>query len=64
LAEVVQEGGDAFIAQQAASTTAASTVVNAAPSHNAVPQASVTTSLRERANEEILRCNEAIRVSL
>jgi hypothetical protein len=64
LAEVVQEGEDAFIAQQAASTTAASTVVNAAPSHDAVPQAGVTTSLRERANEEILCRNEAIRVSL
>jgi hypothetical protein len=30
----------------------------------AVPQAGVTTSLRERANEEILRRNEAIRASL
>jgi hypothetical protein len=38
LAKVVQEGEDAFIAQQAASATAASTVVNAAPSHDAVPQ--------------------------
>jgi hypothetical protein len=64
MAEVIQEGEDAFIAQQAASTTAASTVVNAAPSHDAVPQAGVTTSLRERANDEILRRNEAIRASL
>jgi hypothetical protein len=37
---------------------------NAAPSDDAVPQAGVTTSLRERANEEILRRNEAIRSSL
>jgi hypothetical protein len=64
LAEVVQEGEDAFIAQQAAAATAAGTVVNTAPSHDAAPQAGVTTSLRERANEEILRRNEAIRVSL
>jgi hypothetical protein len=47
LAEVVQEGEDAFIAQQAAAATAASTVVNTAPPHDAVPQAGVTTSLRE-----------------
>jgi hypothetical protein len=64
LAEVQQEGEDALIAQQVASATAASTAVNAAPSHDAVPQARVTTSLREQANEEILRRNEAIRVSL
>jgi hypothetical protein len=64
MAKVIQEGEDAFIAQQAASATAASTVANAAPSHDAVPQAVVTTSLQERANEEILRRNEAIRASL
>jgi hypothetical protein len=64
LAIVQQEGEDALIAQQAASATAASTAANAAPAHDAVPQAGVTTSLRERANEEILRRNEAIRVSL
>jgi hypothetical protein len=64
MAEVIQEGEDAFIAKNAASTTAASTVANAAPSEEAVPQAGVTTSLRERANEETLRRNEAIRSSL
>jgi hypothetical protein len=37
---------------------------NAASSDDAVPQAGVTTSLRERANEEILRRNEVIRSSL
>jgi hypothetical protein len=64
LAEVQQEGEDALIAQQAASATAASTAVNAAPAHDAGPQARVTTSLQDQANEEILRHNEAIRVSL
>jgi hypothetical protein len=44
LAEVQQEGEDTFIAQQAASATAASTAANAAPAHDAVPQAGVTTS--------------------
>jgi hypothetical protein len=64
MAKVIQEGEDAFIAQKAASTTAASTVANAAPSEDAVPQAGVTTSLRERANEETLCRNEAIQSSL
>jgi hypothetical protein len=64
LAEVQQEGEDALIAQQAASSTAASTAANAAPAHDAAPQACVTTSLRDQANEEIIRCNEAIRESL
>jgi hypothetical protein len=64
LAKVVQEGEDALIAQQAASATVVSIVVNAAPSHDAVLQARATTSLRERANKEILCRNEAIRVSL
>jgi hypothetical protein len=64
MAEVIQEGEDAFFAQQAASATAASTVANAAPSDDAVPQGGVTTSLRERANEEIFRRNEGIRASL
>jgi hypothetical protein len=57
LAEVQQEGEDALIAQQVASA-------NAAPAHDAVTQARVTTSLRDRADEEILRRNEDIRVSL
>jgi hypothetical protein len=64
MAEVIQEGEEAFNAKKAASTTAASTVTNVAPSDDSVPQAGVTTSLRERANEEILRRNEAIRSSL
>jgi hypothetical protein len=64
LAEVQQEGEDTLITQQAASATAASTAANAAPAHDAVPQACVTTSLRDQANEEILRRNEAIRASL
>jgi hypothetical protein len=37
LAEVQQEGEDALIVQQVASTTAASTAANAAPAHDAVP---------------------------
>jgi hypothetical protein len=49
LAAVQQEGEDALIAQQAASANAASTAANAtpAPAHDAVPQARVTTSLRD-----------------
>jgi hypothetical protein len=64
MAEAQQEGGDALSAQQAAVATAASTAANAAPAHDAVPQARVATSLRDRANEDILRRNEAIRVRL
>jgi hypothetical protein len=66
LAAVQQEGEDALIAQQAASANAASTAANAAPApaHDAVPQACVTTSLRDRANEEIIQRIEDIRVSL
>jgi hypothetical protein len=64
LAEAQQEGEDALIAQQAAAATAASTAVNAAPAQDAVPQARTTTSLQDRANEDILRRNEDIRVSL
>jgi hypothetical protein len=48
LAEVQQEGEDALIAQQATSATVASTAANAAPAHDAVPQARVTTSLQAK----------------
>jgi hypothetical protein len=46
-----------FDAQQAAAATVASTVTNAAPAQDTVPQARAATSLRDQANE-------AIRVSL